>query len=296
MKFYFISMAYTYDNIISQMESDGHTVKQVTNLDFIELYCGRDYLVEWIENDIVAFSPDYVINNIASLRLPPSSDYIYLGNNTASSNLELEKWNSRAKAGELGWSLAEVLEECTMKTVSTSHTDTVFLKPKYWDDTHVSWKIPAGTDIAAHNSNFGPDDAYVEKDIGVEKEFVCYFIIANGQYSIYNIEAYDDYSEGKVYGGYAKNWKDITNKVLWTEAEESSYRALCETWLNYAAPLGGNYEGDITGALAGGNYYWFEQNCKSCSRGTFTGNYQDWLAALEGDLTKTTSYTWEYYS
>lgn len=296
MKFYFISMAYTYDDIISQMETDGHTVKQLTNLDFMELYCGRDYLTEWIENDIAAFSPDYVINNIPSIRLSASSDYTYLGNTIDSSNLDLEKWNSRSKAGELGWNLAEVLEECTMDSVSTSYTDTVFLKPKYWDDTHVSWKIPAGSDIAAHNLNFLSFDAFVEKDIGLDREFVCDFIMADGSYHIYGIEAFDDFSESKVYGNYAKNWKDNTVKVSWTQAEEDAFKALCVKWLDFAATKGGNYEGDITGAIKNDEFYWFEQNCKKGPRGTFTGDYQDWLDTLKGDLTKASNYTWEYFS
>jgi len=52
----------------------------------------------------------------------------------------------------------------------------------------------------------------------------------------------------------------------------------------------------LTGAIKDGQFYWFEQNGKKGPRGTFTGDYQNWLDALQGDLTKASTYTWQYFS
>lgn len=292
MKIVLISLANTYETVISQLESEGHSVLHITEKDGV--YGGNSSAISTLETVISNFNPDIVVNNMPSVSLSNTSNFTYVANTQASADLELKKWETRQKAKELGFLLPTVLEECTMNTVSTAHTDTVFLKAKDVDPWHQSWKIPAGTDIATHNKHFPPSiPAFVEADVGHDIEGNCMFTMHNGSYTINKTTGYTGRGNEKVLSGKG-DWKEGTEFKDLTSEQETAFLSLCTTWLNYAATLGGSYQGEICAGIKGTDVYWFEQNSRRSTYGSFVGTGQNWLDSLKSDSSKSSETRWDY--
>jgi len=279
MKILIVSLPDTYNGL----DLSGHDVTYHT--EGVHLPSANNYVAS------IADEYDLVINNVPSIETPSNG----IGNTSASANLELCKWATRQKAEELGFLLPTVLEECTLNTVSTSHTNTVFLKPKdsslhRW---HTCWKIPAGTDIENHNNNFPPNvPAYVEEDIQHDIEGGCIFTMREGSYTIVKTQGYTSRGDEKLFSG-ATPWKDGGVGDL-TSSQETLLIDACSTWLDYAATLGGTYEGEICVGIKGTDLYWFEQNSRRGTFGSLTGSGQDWLDSLRLDVTKASSISWDF--
>lgn len=293
MRILFLSLSNTYETLIEQLESEGHTAEQITEQEGIILPSDSIFLVE---EKLLTFSPDYIINNIPSLSLPDFSNCTVIANTEASANLELKKWETRQKAGELGFSLPEVIEECTLNTVSTTHTNTIFLKPKGIDPHHQSWKIPAGTDIWRHNKQFPSNfPAYVEADTEHDMQVDCLFTIHNGSYAIYNITASTSKGDEKIlFNGGLTNWNIGLESITLTAEQNTLVTALFNTWLTYVVTLGGSYQGCITTGLKGENLYWYEQNSRKETHTSFIGSGQDWLNSLTVDSSECSKTQWTY--
>lgn len=295
LRILFLSLSNTYEALIEQLHSEGHIVEQLTEHEGI--FCSPPEIVTSLAVDkINRFYPNYVINNRPSLFLPPlSTNSIVLGNTEASANLELKKWETRQKAAELGFLLPEVLEECTLSTVSTTHTNTVFLKPKGIDPWHTAWKIPAGTDITNHNNELAVDiPAYVEADVQHDMQVDCCFTMHEGSYAINSILATTSRGDEKILLGGSESWVQGLEYVTLTQEQESIVTALFNNWLNYTATLGGTYQGCITTGLKGTEVYWYEQNSRKGTHTTFVGSGQDWLNSLTVDPSECSKTQWNY--
>lgn len=295
MKILFISLNNTINDLLPRVSSAGHTYKLFTELSHPGLYQPTDKARNRVLQDITDFAPDMIINMITALSIPTSDDYIYLGNTTASAKLETHKWEARNKAKELGWRLPEVLEECTLDSMSSYSRDT-YLKPKGLDSFHQSWKVPADTDMTNHNAFFPPNiPAYVEENLDYEIGVFCEFIISNGAYSIRSISAGTGNGEQKMITSTTQNWVTFFTQGTLTSTQESAFRSKCEAWLDYAVTLGGNYEGSIDGALdSDNNVYWFEQNCRPSTHSTFAGDAQKWLDGIKDTPSKAAELTVTY--
>jgi len=291
MRVFLISLSNTYEQVASALQVLGHTVFLQDELN--GAYSGEEWGKSKVLSTIEEFNPDVVINNMPALFLPPSSNYTYIGNTQESANLELQKWSARQKAQELGFNLPSVLEECTMNTVSTNHSNTIFLKPKGLDPWHQAWKIPASTNISEHNNSF-PEDipAFVEEDIQHDIEGGCIFTMKEGSYTIVKTQGYTSRGDEKILDGSA-NWKDGGIASL-TLAQETLLLDACTTWLNYAATLGGTYEGEICTGIKGTDIYWFEQNSRRGTFATLTGSAQDWLDSLILNVSKASNISWDF--
>jgi len=277
MKILIVSLPDTYNGLdLSEHDVTYHTKG-------VSLPSANNYVAS------VANEYDLVINNVPSINTPSNG----IGNTTASANLELCKWATRQKAEELGFLLPPVLEECTLNTVSTSHTNTVYVKPKdsslhRW---HNCWKIPAGTDIENHNKNFPPNiPAYVEEDIEHDIEGNCFFTMRDGSYKIQKILGYTGGGDYKVLGSSASGFSFTSL----TTAQENAFLPLCTAWLEYAKTLGGIYQGELCAGIKGTDVYWFEQNSRRGMHIPFTGSSDNWLESLRTDLTKAGLNDWNY--
>ena len=294
MKIFIIALDNTVDTLLPKFTELRHSFKVVTHLTYPGIWRPTTDARNKVLEDIEEYNPDIVINCLPALEIPTSSQYTYLGNTVASARLETHKWETRNKAVELGWKAPAVLEECDLDEVSAYDED-VYVKPKGLDPFHQSWKIPAGTDMATHNANFPSDiPAYVEESLTYEVGAYCEFVISNGSYSIRDIAGGTSNGQTKLWDSTA-DWPSVFTTQTLTDAQESAFRAKCETWLAYAATLGGNYEGSLDGAItSNGDVYWFEQNSRPSLNSIFAGNAQDWIDGLKKDCTKATGLTLSY--
>ena len=74
-----------------------------------------------------------------------------------------------------------------------------------------------------------------------------------------------------------------------TDSQDAAFRSKCNTWLDYAVTLGGNYEGTLGGAITEDNtVVWFEQNSRpgTYNNGMLPGTIQDWIDGLTTDSAK----------
>jgi len=268
----------SYENCYNGLSLSGHTVDYYSG----SIFSHSDRLAD------VATDYDLVINNSPWLTTPSNG----IGNTAASARLETHKWETRAKAKELGFLLPEVLEECNMNAVSTSYTETVFLKPKE-NEMACIYKIdPSRDDIAWHNTQLRAVPGYVEKDIEHDIEGNCFFTMRNGEYKIQKVLGYTGTGEDKrLQKPFMTTGFEFTTL---TSAQETAFLSLCTTWLDYAKTLGGTYQGEICAGIKGADVYWFEQNSRRGMHIPFTGNSNNWLESLRSDLSKAGTDEWNY--
>lgn len=287
MKILLIAFDQTYDFIVPLLENDGHEVRLLTRCESIPLIHSSNSTT-YILQQITEFEPELVINAIASISLPASSEYTYIGNNWVSAKLETYKWETRQKAEELGWKLPTVLEECDMNEMSTYDVLT-YLKPKGSNKHASSFQVPANTN---YNGNFPANTkAYVEEAIEYAVGAICFFTISNGSYHITRTMA-NSVGEGDG------SQKSMDGGADWTQAYtiydlpadiEALFLAKCRTWLDYVVTLGGSYEGIIEAGITSSNeFYWFEQNSRpgNMAEAFKSGTAQDWLEGLMTDPTR----------
>jgi hypothetical protein len=308
MKILIIALPTTIEYIVPLLEADGHDVLLLTGANDtiraqagpafapVELFNGDDDAIAYLGVEITRFAPNMVINMIPWIALPSSSDYTYIGNTTASARLETHKWETRTKAGELGWNLPTLLEECDMNAVA-EYDKTVYVKPKDECTSRQIFKLPTNSDSNASElfneiiTNEGYDvEAYVEDTVDYTVEAWCFFTISNGSYSIIRTLGCTGYGDDKLITA-PTDWTsagDFTYVDL-TDTQQSAWVTKCEAWLDYAVTLGGNYEGSIGGAIDDDNeVYWFEHNSRSgtYNAGMLPGTAQDWIDGLTTDSTK----------
>ena len=297
MKIVIIGLSGTYESLVSVLEDAGHSVFLITEQSHpIGIEENVPFTHNYIQDLISDFSPDLVVNGMHTLILPESSDYTYIGNTQESANLEINKWDTRTKAGELGWLLPPLVEECTFNTV-TVKDKTTFVKPKY--DWQGAYKILKNEDPKQHRLFPHTDDeVYVEEEVECEVVACCHFTISNGSYQIVRIDGTNTTGEQKRLDC-VSDWNLKSNIVPLTELQTHEFRKLCEAWLDYAVTLGGNYEGNLMGALTKGNkgIYWFEQNSRLCrGSGTYLGTADDWIKSLTETPKYAKNVTWERFN
>jgi hypothetical protein len=285
-----------YDNIATFVENSGHQVDLVTQYSFGRLFYGQEDAHEFARQRIQQFQPTHVINNIPHLNLA-SPDYVYIGNTEASARIETHKWDTRQKAQELGFLLPEVLEECPMNGMTQTYLEDVYLKPKYWDEQHRSWKILANTDHTLHNTKMEDNSAegFIERDVQHDFEAICQFTICNNSYKIQHMIAYYGGGNEKIHGADDTQWKEGTRYEEIPPSLLSSWESQCTRWLDYVCTLGGNYQGGMGAGVTDTGFHWYEQNCRKGTPGVFTGDFFEWWKSLTVSPSFATSSDWELY-
>lgn len=288
MKILLFALTDTYETVVPALEEKGHTVSLVTQYGGgfgINLYYGGRKAIAWAEEEIRRFEPDIVVNNMPSLMLTPSDDYTYFGNTKESARLELYKWETRQKARECGFELPEVVLECNHHEMQR-FPYTTFLKSKYHDTWCQAWKVLPDADLDYLREVFnaeGSFPAFVERGMDFESQVYCKFRISGDSYSINGIHALcgnvDDY---KVLGeAVDQDWREGCWLNDLTPDHYKVFREKCESWLDYAVTLGGNYEGTIgAGITEDLEVYWFEQNSRLNTYEDFIGDADSWLESF----------------
>lgn len=286
MKVLLIALENTLDYTVPLLEADGHNVRLLTHCRGIPLMLALPECKAYVLEQIADFVPDLVINAITTIVLPTSSDYTYLGNNWVSARLETHKWETREKAASLGWNLPTVLEECTLSTHS-SHPSTTYLKAKGRNILNGAVQIPANT---VYNSFPTGVPAYVEAALDYAVGAGCIFTISNGSYNITEIIGHSPSTAGNEKSIESDgDWTNCYPAVDLTASESAAFLAKCEAWLDYVVTLGGNYSGNLNGAITASNeVFWFEQNSRPYQYGESfsSGTIQDWIDGLSTDPTK----------
>lgn len=281
MKIVIIGLSNTYESLVSVLEEAGHTVFLITDRSHpVGIEENTESTRNYVQGLISDFNPDLVVNGMHTLMLSDSSDYTYIGNTQESANLETNKWDARIKAGELGWLLPPIVEECTFNTVTVKDR-TTFVKPKYgWEGVY---KILRNEDPKQHKLFPKTDDeVYVEEAVECEVVACCHFTISNSSYQIIRIDGTNTTGEQKRLDTIS-DWRLKSSIVPLTSLQHHEFEKHCKKWLDYAVTLGGNYEGNLMGALTKGNQgvYWFEQNSRLCTGpGTYLGTADDWINSL----------------
>lgn len=299
MRILLIALPDTLENKVAPLEEDGHTVKLITGRGdlaingvgvYYPLFEGDDVAVAHALREIDAFSPDLVINAISWLVLSPSDDYTYCGNTAASARLETHRWETKAKAQELGWSLPTVIQECKMNEVP-EYNKTVYVKEKYDSKAKQIFKHVTSSELfnIDMTTNGLTGDAYVEDSVDYAVEAWCYFTVCNGSYSIIRSIGATGYGDDKLLGGFS-DWRLSQVRIYdLTESQSAAWLEKCNAWLAYVATLGGNYEGIIGGCITEENeVFWFEHGGRpeTYNSGALPGTIQDWIDSLTVDSTK----------
>lgn len=290
MRLLLFALKDTYESLIPELEKKNYAYNLITNHSKIgsNIYSGDANAVEWSEREIRKFSPDIVVNNMPSLILPRSEDYTYFGNTRESANLELCKWESRQRAWECGFELPEVVAECNMHEMP-KFPYTTFLKSKSKDIWCQAWKVTPERDIDKQNKMFNEINdgisfpAYVERGMDFEVQAYTDFRISNDSYVITGIHGlHGEVDAYKVFGGTAgQDWTENTWLQDLDPDQYNVFREKCESWLDYALTLGGNYEGTIgAGITKDLKVYWFEQNSRLSTFENFTGDVDSWLESF----------------
>lgn len=289
MRILLFALLDTYESLVPALEEKGHTVKlinQHTGVG-INLHYADSRSTSWAEEQVRSFKPEIVVNNFPALILNPSSDYVYFGNTRESANLELCKWETRQRAWECGFELPEVVLECNLHEMK-KFPYTTFLKSKGHDMWCQAWKVTPDTNIKRQNemiyqlSDRVAFPAYVERGMEFEVQVYCNFRICGDEYSITGIHALcGDVDNYKVFWR-EENVEPDWRKGCWIEnlsAEHYNvFREKCESWLEYAVTLGGNYEGTIgSGITEDLKVFWFEQNSRLNTHEIFVGDADAWL-------------------
>lgn len=300
MKILLIALTETYESLLPALEEKNHQYKLITenSCPGKNIYYGIPGTVEWVEEEIRKYSPDLVINNMAGLLLSESDSYTYFGNTKESSRLEMNKWETRQTAKSLGFDFLfpEVVLECNLDEM-THFPYTTYLKSKGNDTFCQAWKVTPDTDLDYHNQTLQHYNnikcpAYVERSVDFEVEGYCQFRIANGSYNFTLVQG--------IYGnqgGYKQlvgttDWKKDTYLADLTPDQHTVVTEKCGEWLEYAATLGGNYEGNIgTGITSDLDVYWFEHNSRQSKYAEFVGDADSWIDSF----TKNTNENfWEF--
>lgn len=286
MKILLIALTETYESLLPALEEKNHQYKLITqhSCPGKNVYYGGPNTVEWVKEEIRKYSPDLVINNVAGLLLPKSDSYTYFGNTEESSRLEMNKWETRQTVESLGFDFIfpEVVAECNLDEM-THFPYTTYLKSKGNDTFCQAWKVTPDTDLNYHNRALQHDNqikcpAYVERGVDFEVEGYCQFRIVNGSYNLTLVQG--------IYGnqgGYKQlvgttDWKKDTYLADLTSDQHKVVTEKCGEWLEYAATLGGNYEGNIgTGITSDLEVYWFEHNSRQSMYAEFVGDADSWI-------------------
>jgi hypothetical protein len=301
MKILLIALTDTYECLLPALEEKNHQYKLITELSRPgnhNIYYGGPGTVEWVKEEIRKYSPDLVINNMAGLLLPKSDSYTYFGNTEESSRLEMNKWETRQTVKSLGFDFLfpEVVAECNLDEM-TYFPYTTYLKSKGNDTFCQAWKVTPDTDLNYHNRvlqhhNRIKCPAYVERAVDFEVEGCCQFRIANGSYNLTSVQGiYGNPSGYKQLVG-TSDWRDDTYMGDLTPDQHKVVTEKCGEWLEYAATLGGNYEGNIgTGITSDLDVYWFEHNSRQSMYSQFVGDADSWIDSF----TKNTNENfWEF--
>ena len=294
MKLMIFSTNAVYDELVIQLQSAGHEVELVTPSSLLSLFLGLDDSHQYARERIEEFQPTHVLNNIPALSLS-STEYEYIGNSTESAQLELYRWNTRQKAQELGFLLPTVLEECPMDGLTKTYSEDVYLKPKGWDYAHRSWKIPANTDPAIHNSYLAGNSAlgFIERQVPHTIEALCQFTVSNNSYKIQYMRGYIGGGNEKIVGADEYIWKENTRYESLSTDILNSWESQCTRWLDYVKTLGGSYQGAIGAGVTDDGFYWYEQNSRRGTGVKFVGDHETWWESLTTNCSAASSSHWE---
>lgn len=294
MKIVIISISNTYESLVPVLEEAGHTINLLTDKTApVYIDENTSFTQNYIQGVIDEFEPDLVVNGMPTLTLSDSTNYTYFANTEESANLEINKWNARTKAGELGWLLPPVIEECKYNEVTTKDK-TTFVKPKNaWQR---SFKILRDENPLETVYFRRQDDCYVEQQIEYEVAGICHFTISNGEYKIWKVSGSNTTGEQKRLKGNV-DWRLKCEEVPLTELQKHEFTKLCKKWLDYALTLGGTYHGELMGGITAYNQgiYWFEQNSRLSTFGRYTGTADAWIKSLTETPRHAVNATWEFF-
>ena len=219
---------------------------------------------------------DTIINSWPMYPVPPKwrRELDYIGLTKESSWLECRKLWTREHIEKLGVKLPKLLSElelpCVVKPVRTSNiagdSASIVLTEK-----HRQWVIEKQPDY------------YIEEYISDNIETNVEFVISGGRWSIYHHQQVMGEDEAKMAGGFT-HWTRFAGYGKLSDKHRDLTLENAKTILDWAATLGGDYLGQITGLIKDGEWYFCEINVRPEQSNSLpyfiTGD--EWLDAMHG--------------
>ena len=227
-----------------------------------------------IDNEI-----DTIINSWPIFKVQPwMLEYDYIGLTREAGWLECRKWWTRTKLEKLGIRLPKLLDEvtvpCVVKPIQTSgNNDSAAIVLK---ENHVDW-VRRVLDV---DPSF---EYYIEEYISDAIETNVEFVVSGGKWSIYHHQQVLGEDTAKVAGGFT-HWTRFAGYHRLSDDNRELALENAKTILDWAATLGGDYLGQITGLVKDGKWYFCEINSRPEQSNSLpyfiTGD--EWLEAMHG--------------
>lgn len=277
MRVLLLSAPTAHDYIISTLEQAGHTVFRVTNVyGGTPLSAASGEAYNLIDRTLQDVRPDCFINGVPEITGYEYGDYIYIGNTPESAALEYDKWGTRAKAETLGWKLPTVTYTGEASRLPVGKSKVRYVKPQNTKGIQ-TYKVVGGETPA-----LGDYPCYVEEPVQYLVEAWAYFTICDGRWSINRVAGVTGYGNDKLLES-SGDWREGIQFVDLTPEQEKVWLKRCSDFLDYTVTLGGNYEGNIQGAIDSElTCWWFEINCRPewYNSNALGSKQSDWLNSL----------------
>ena len=201
---------------------------------------------------------DLIINQNPMMPIPRhwKSDYEFIGLNELSSNLETHKLWCRSQVEKLGVPVPKLLDRvtapCVVKPNKILHDGKVHCAMVALDDDAIKWvKYMWGVKGIPY---------YIEEYIeGTETNVE--FVVSGGKWSISHIQASTGEGKSKRAGQYSYYTKYLKYKEV-SDGDRFIIFEETEKVLDWIASLGGSFQGQLTGIIRNGKWYFIEVNSR----------------------------------
>lgn len=271
-----------FHNLV-ELAHDGHKVYMMSDINAPTAYyesLGVE-VVDWIyrpDTFVKEKNIDLIINNHPHIRYRVDG-VDYIGLNESSASLETRKLWCRQKVEAVGVKAPRILDDisipCVVKTT----------KAVINSELHCAWVVKNEEHLDWMNRNWGMDktDYYVEEYLdGIEVNIE--FVVSGGKWSISHCQQSSGEEDSKLAGKFQHHTKHIQYHEL---SDDNRYLCIeeSEKILDWVATLGGSFQGQITGIIKDGEFYFIEINSRLGSTNStpifVRGN--EYLESLGGD-------------
>jgi hypothetical protein len=281
-----IDWALTNFHNLVELAHDGHRVYMMSDVNVPTAYyksLGVE-VVDWMpshsEKDefVKERGIDLVINQHPHVRYSVEG-VKYVGLNVFSAHLETRKLWCRRGVEAVGVKAPRILDDisipCVVKTRKAVLNSELHCAWVVKDEEHLEWM--------KRNWGFDKTDYYVEEYIdGIEVNIE--FVVSGGKWSISHCQQSSGEEDAKLAGNFQHHTKHIRYHEL---SDDNRYLCLDESEkiLDWVATLGGSFQGQITGIIKDGEFYFIEINSRlgaTNSTPIFVRG-DEYLKSLDGD-------------
>ena len=209
-----------------------------------------------VDDFIKTWGVNTVISTIPGWKLPISSvtkRVDFIGHTPESTSLEREKYFTRELVGNLGIRLPELRTH-----LSTPCVVKPIVAEGQYDMTQICLTQKHLDHIVQQRD---PEEYYIEEYLTDTIEVNIDFIISDGQWSILDIYQKVGEDKSKLAGDFV-HWTKFASFGQLSDNDIELSRDNAETILEWASTKGGSYQGQLTGFIKDGEWYFCEINVR----------------------------------